>query len=343
LARELQCFLDMTNIVPQPRRRILLIEDDSVHARVISKWLLTAGYVVTIANSFTRALEELKNHYWSAVVSDCDLPDGNGLEIARLAKLAFPRLPFILITAGKQTERLIQAVRYGVDDMMLKMAPLKREQLITRLAELIDENQETLQTILAIGAHPDDVEIGCGGALLQHVRNGHRVVVLTCSQGSVGGHPEVRLAEAQESASLMGAELMMGDLPDTEIAESGATLALINRAIATYQPTMVYTHSINDVHQDHRNVARASFSAARSVPRVACYQAPSATVDFRPTMFVDIGPNLEKKLELLSRFQSQVAKAAYLAPDQIRANARYWSKYTSSIGAEPFEVVRACV
>jgi LmbE family N-acetylglucosaminyl deacetylase len=99
---------------------------------------------------------------------------------------------------------------------------------------------------------------------------------------------------------------------------------------------------VNDLHQDHRNAARASLSATRGVPRVACYQAPSATVDFRPTMFVDIQQQLEQKLALLNEYQSQCTKASYLAPEQIRANARYWSKYTASEGAEPFEVVRAC-
>jgi LmbE family N-acetylglucosaminyl deacetylase/ActR/RegA family two-component response regulator len=330
-----------TSQKPTRQYRVLLVEDDPVHSRVVAKWLTTAGYLVTQVESFALAIGALKSR-WDAIVCDCDLPDGNGLEIARLAKLSYPRLPFILVTAGRQAERVVQAVRYGIDDMMLKMAPLRREQLIARLAELIEVNNEPYETVLAIGAHPDDVEIGCGGALLQHVQNGHRVVILTLSNGAAGGDEVIRRMEAQDAAKRLGADLIMGNLPDTNVAENGETIDLICKAVAAYQPTRVYTHSAQDVHQDHRNVARASLSATRSVPRVACYQAPSATVDFRPTMFVDIQKQLEQKLELLQAYKSQCQRAAYLAPEQIRANARYWSKFTASEGAEPFEVIRAC-
>ncbi len=328
-------------VQPPRLRRILLVEDDPVHSRVVAKWLSAAGYAVTAVESFALAAAALKSR-WDAIVCDCDLPDGNGLEIARIAKLAYPRLPFILVTAGRQAERVVQAVRYGIDDMMLKMAPLRREHLLARLAELIDATDEPYETVLAIGAHPDDVEIGCGGALLQHVQNGHRVVILTLSQGAAGGDVAQRVLEAQAAAKKLGAELILGDLPDTQVAENGSTIDLIQKAVAAFAPTRVYTHSVNDLHQDHRNAARASLSATRGVPRVACYQAPSATVDFRPTMFVDIQQQLEQKLALLNEYQSQCVKAPYLAPEQIRANARYWSKYTASEGAEPFEVVRAC-
>ncbi len=323
------------------KHRILLVEDDPVHARVVGKWLTAAGYEVLAVDTFAGAVAALKGRF-NAVVCDCDLPDGNGLEIARIAKLAYPRLPFILITAGRQAERVVQAVRYGIDDMMLKMAPLRREQLIARLAELIEATNEPYETVLAIGAHPDDVEIGCGGALLQHVQQGHRVIILTMSHGAAGGNEEIRGQEAHDAAKLLGAELILGNLPDTQLDEAGESIRLIQRTVDAYQPTRIYTHSVNDVHQDHRNVARASLSATRAVARVACYQAPSATVDFRPTMFINIQGQLEQKLELIRAYRSQCEKAAYLAPEQIRANARYWSKYTASEGAEPFEVIRSC-
>ncbi len=323
------------------KRRILFVEDDPVHSRVVGKWLTSAGYEILAVYSFAEAIAALKDR-WDAVVSDCDLPDGSGLEIARIAKLAYPRLPFILVTAGQTVERVVLAVRYGIDDLMLKMAPMRREVLLARLAELIEATNEPYETVLAIGAHPDDVEIGCGGALLQHVQNGHRVIILTMSHGAESEGEEIRSQEAHAAATLLGAELILARLPYANLDEAGESIKLIQQTIEAYQPTRVYTHSVNDVHQDHRNVARATLSATRDIPRVACYQASSATVDFRPTMFIDIHRQLELKLQLIKTYQSQSLKEAYLAPEQIRANARYWSKYTASEGAEPFEVIRSC-
>ena len=66
------------------------------------------------------------------------------------------------------------------------------------------------------------------------------------------------------------------------------TIDIIQAAIRELQPTHVYTHCAEDTHQDHRAVHAASLVAARGVPNVYCYQAPSSTVEFRPNRFVDI-------------------------------------------------------
>jgi LmbE family N-acetylglucosaminyl deacetylase/ActR/RegA family two-component response regulator len=337
----------MTLANSKQKSNVLLIEDDGVHARVVSRWLQAAGFDVTVASTANSAMGLLSSHHWSAIISDCDLPDGNGVEIARLAKLSLPRVPFILITSGNRAERVVLALRAGVDEMMLKMAPIKREQLVTRLVELIEEYNSApqglgvRQTILAIGAHPDDIELGCGGALLAHVQDGHQVILFTCSPQNNGEGDTLRHI-SQQSATILGAGLVTANLSEAEISDSGATLSLIQHAISKYQPSVVYTHSVNDLNPEHRSVARASLSASHSAATVVCYQSASATVDFRPTLFVDIEAHIEKKLLLLSGYEA-ASKADYLASDQIRANARYWSKYTATKGAEPFEVFRSCV
>jgi hypothetical protein len=94
------------------------------------------------------------------------------------------------------------------------------------------------------------------------------------------------------------------------------------------------------VHQDHRNTHQATLVAVRQVGRVYCFQSPSATVDFRPTRFVAIDAQLDRKLLAIDAFGSQVEIRAYLEPDLIEATARYWSRYCDGRYAEPFEVVR---
>ena len=107
------------------------------------------------------------------------------------------------------------------------------------------------------------------------------------------------------------------DLQDTGIREGDPTIGVITRIVETVRPTVIYTHSLHDVHQDHRNTHLAALVAVRQVGRVYCFQSPSATVDFRPTRFVAIDAQLDRKLEAIDAFASQVEIRAYLEPDLI--------------------------
>lgn len=198
---------------------------------------------------------------------------------------------------------------------------------------------ERRTTILAIGAHPDDVEIGCGGTLASHAARGDEIIVLTLSGGEGAGEPAVRSAESRASAERLGAELVMESLDDTRISEGPATIGAIEAAIARYAPSAVYVHTEADRHQDHRNVHRAAMVASRNVPSVFCYQSPSTTTTFCPTRFVPISEQLDTKLALLSLYDSQNDKP-YLDPDVISATAVYWSRFARAQHVEPFEVIR---
>ena len=196
------------------------------------------------------------------------------------------------------------------------------------------------QSVLAIGAHPDDIEIGAAGTLLAHRAMGHEVSILTLSRGARGGTEATRTSESGRAAEVLGATLYLDDLQDTSISESDPTISVISRVVESVQPTAIYTHSFHDVHQDHRNTYRAAMVAARNIGRVYCFQSPSATVDFRPTRFVDIDDHLERKLAAIGAFASQVGVRAYLEPDLIQSTARYWSRFGGGRYAEAFEVVR---
>ena len=139
---------------------------------------------------------------------------------------------------------------------------------------------------------------------------------------------------------MLGATLYLDDLQDTSISESDPTISVISRVVEAVQPTAIYTHSFHDVHQDHRNTYRAAMVAVRDIGRVYCFQSPSATVDFRPTRFVDIDAHLERKLKAIEAFASQVEVRAYLEPDLIASTARFWSRFGGGRYAEAFEVVR---
>ena len=247
-----------------------------------------------------------------------------------------------VITAHPSVDYAVRALRNEADEFLEK--PVSPDQLVAVMAGLVAKGraarEAARQSVLAIGAHPDDVEIGAAGTLPMHRRMGHEVSILTLSRGARGGAEDTRASESQQAAKVIGATLYHEDLQDTQIAEGDPTIGVISRVVRAVRPTVIYTHSLHDVHQDHRNTHRAALVAVREVGRVYCFQSPSATVDFRPTRFVPIDEQLDRKLQAIDAFASQVEIRGYLEPDLIEATARYWSRYGEARYAEPFEVVR---
>ncbi len=162
--------------------------------------------------------------------------------------------------------------------------------------------------VLAIGAHPDDIEFGCGGALLKYAQAGHNIYLLVLSDGCFGGEPQVRRREQEESAALMGArELFWGEFCDTEIESSRQLIVKMEEVIRKTAPDVVFINYSEDVHQDHRSAAQAGISATRYIKEVLFFEVPT-TQHFEPDTFVNIEDVLEKKLSLLKAHASQVDK-----------------------------------
>jgi LmbE family N-acetylglucosaminyl deacetylase len=162
--------------------------------------------------------------------------------------------------------------------------------------------------VLAIGAHPDDIEFGCAGTLMKYAENGHGVYMMVATQGDMGGDPNVRREEAETAARLMGVrEVLWGGYEDTEISLSKALIDDIERAIHAVDPAFIFVHHKEDTHQDHRALAQAAISATRYVRNVLFYESPTS-VDFSPNVFVDIRSHLDRKLAALAAYASQTEK-----------------------------------
>src|SRR3954470_19291255 len=124
-------------------------------------------------------------------------------------------------------------------------------------------------TVLAIGAHPDDIELGCGATLLRHRAQGHHVALLVMTSGTHGPRLErSRVEEQQDAADLLGAEVYWGGFQDGAIPEGRAAIEVIERVMKATGATVMYTHSPNDSHQDHRATAAASAAAGRRVKTI---------------------------------------------------------------------------
>ena len=162
--------------------------------------------------------------------------------------------------------------------------------------------------ILAIGAHPDDIEFGCGGALLKYSLSGHKVSLLVLTDGSYGAEAKIRIKEQREAASFLGAQgLFWGGFKDTELVDNRESILKIEEVVHNVSPDTVFLNYWDDVHQDHRAAAQAAVSATRYVKEVLFYEVPT-TQHFEPDVFVDILDILEKKMQLLKLHASQIDK-----------------------------------
>ena len=180
------------------------------------------------------------------------------------------------------------------------------------------------QTVLAIGAHPDDIELGTAGFLMKLKDSGARVYGLTLTRGELGGDPARRPREAERATSFIGLDgYWVLDFPDARLGEHVPALrAAIEEKIRAVDATLVLTHSDADVHGDHRAVNTATREAARAVPTVLCYEDVSTSKDFVPNYFVDITRYVDDHLRAVSFHRSQSGRT-YMDPEVIRGRAAH--------------------
>ena len=182
--------------------------------------------------------------------------------------------------------------------------------------------------VLAIGAHPDDIEIACSGTLAKCVKRGDTVIVCHVSNGNLGHVvippdelAEIRAAEAKKAGSLAGIEVVCAGFSDLDIFDNNrAARDRIVEIIQYADPDVIITHNPDDYMPDHTAVSRlvfdASFAATlpnypsktrRAAKLVPIYYMDTlAGVNFVPTEFVDITEEIDLKIEMLECHESQL-------------------------------------
>ena len=180
--------------------------------------------------------------------------------------------------------------------------------------------------VLAIGCHPDDIEIGCSGTLAKCVKRGDKVTVCHVANGNMGHEiippdelREMRAKEAKAAGKLAGIEVVTIDIGDLlpngcDIAQRDKVMELIREV----QPDFIITHSPTDYMPDHVAVSKLVFDAsfAASVPQYGTgkkaavvpifYMDNLAGMNFNPTEYVDITDEIDLKIEMLECHVSQL-------------------------------------
>jgi len=159
--------------------------------------------------------------------------------------------------------------------------------------------------VLGVAAHPDDLELGCGGTLLKMYRAGHEIHVIIMSFGEAAGEAATRRKEQELAATFYGAKKVywMGH-EDTRVKVDRGAIDAVDEVLREVRPDIVFVHHGEDTHQDHRSTSTLVVSATRYTQNVLFYET-STTAGFSPEVFVDITGFVEDKCRLLRTHKSQ--------------------------------------
>ncbi len=203
-------------------------------------------------------------------------------------------------------------------------------------------SEKKTKSILAIGAHPDDVEFGCGGILCREAERGSRIHLLVCSRGESGsnGSAEERVKESEAAARLLGASLQFLELGgDGRIENARRCSVAVARCVRELRPDVVLAPSLEEnQHPDHAAVGQIARDAARlaryaglaelkDLPPHAieslCFYAitPGGEPLSRAKVVVDLGGSVERWRRLMECHATQMRTRRYLELQLARARA----------------------
>jgi len=204
--------------------------------------------------------------------------------------------------------------------------------------------------ILAVGAHPDDVELGCFGTLWEKKRQGNNVYAVALAPGAYGDHSweEIHFAWSEAREILKGndgsSDYILGKFPIGRLQHDWSTVGFVDALIKEYNIDAVITHHYGEAHQDHLAAQRIAISAARrNVDRLWLWETSIYThrnvLPFRPQLYVPIRPEaFEAKMKALAAYTS----AGLLDESEAQAHvhlARYRGAEMHQGYAEAFEIV----
>lgn len=216
-------------------------------------------------------------------------------------------------------------------------------------------NKGNTPTVMAIGAHPDDVEVGAGGALSQFAESGYRTVIVDLTNGEPTPHgtPEIRAEEtavASEILKVDARELL--DLPNRELLDTIEARKKLATVMRKHRPDILLAQYNLDAHPDHiasssittggRFYSKLTKSDIAGEPfypgKIFYYFAFHLQAKIEPSFIFDITDRFESKLAAIKAYKSQFItnKKNVAVVDAIETEAKYWGKMAGCRYGEPY-------
>lgn len=174
--------------------------------------------------------------------------------------------------------------------------------------------------VLGVGAHFDDLELGCSGTLIKHVNNGDRVIMLVITNSSYKNHSgdlirggDVAYKEGVEATNIIGAELICMSYETFFVPFEESLTKELNRYIEEFDIDIIYSPWIYDLHRDHHYAAKNTLMAGRHVPRFLMYRSNYYDTEqlFRGNFYSDITDVMDKKIEVIKVHKSELERVRY--------------------------------
>lgn len=208
-------------------------------------------------------------------------------------------------------------------------------------------NSSQSEKILFIGAHPDDIELGCSGSLLNHIRRNDDVYVVVFSKGEKGLNEktEDRSSISKQvylKCGVLEKNIFMLNIPDTKFLDNrGKIFKIIEKICIDLDINKVFTHTNKEYHQDHIVIHEETLRAARNVQNILTYESNAHTYPtFSPTYFIDITDYIETKISIINKHISQKDKK-YCEAENIRSLAKLRGYQSRTFKfSEAFEIIR---
>lgn len=223
-----------------------------------------------------------------------------------------------------------------------------------------------MRTVLIVAAHPDDEVLGAGGVTARLADEGVAVHILILGEGATSRGKVKKGAKApaavkalqraaRKAAKLLGAKsVKFGRLPDNRFdsVDLLKIVKLVEAEMKRVAPQAVFTHFPGDLNVDHRLTFEAVMAACRPLPGAAVreiysFEVPSSTGwagpqrIFAPTVYVDVGRYLLRKLEALAAYKSEMRPAPHpRSPESVEVQARFRGSQAGLEAAEAFVLVR---
>ena len=160
--------------------------------------------------------------------------------------------------------------------------------------------------------------------------------MLVLTAGENGPASRSRMDEQKRACTVLGVDLLWGAFTDCSLAaDESAVVHVIERVLAERHIDLMYTHSEDDSHQDHRTAALLSLGAGRNLQRILQYNSPSSR-HFSPHLLIDITDTIDKKLNALAEHDSQVTGSERVDLQAVRAQAVMFGALVQVGAAEGF-------
>lgn len=205
---------------------------------------------------------------------------------------------------------------------------------------------KNFKNILAIGAHPDDIEVGCGGFLAKCIDSGINICTAIMSKcNNTNPNCQINIREEEYYAAtgyLRINKALIYDLPDTELPEHRKEImSILTNLQEEIHPDLVLIPFLDDPHQDHSTIAHAAIRIFRRHESILQYEIlRHGSHTFTPSLFVDISDFISKKLKALEYYRTQIDQKAYFDKESYKSLARTRGAQSGFDYAEGFVVYK---